>query len=531
MKFTLALGLVLVTTGALLLRLPQLSQRPMHTDESVHAIKFMGLWEAGDYRYDPQEYHGPSLYYAALPSVWLRGVRTRAELHEGLLRFTPAVFGAGLILLLLITRRAMGTPATLATAVLLAVSPAMVFYSRYFIHEMLLVVFTFSSLACGWRYVQKPGAGWMIGAGASLGLMQATKETFVFPVFAAVGAMAALAAWRWLRSEPEPRRCYQWRHWLWGAGAFLAVYLLLFSSFLQNGRGPLDAWLTYGPWFARAEGDSPHVHPWYYYASLLIFTHRGSGPLFTEALILLLGLIGAAASLFGPRGQRVEFTWGRFCTFYTLLLTAVYCVVPYKTPWCLLGFWHGWILLAGLGVAAAWGWRRQWLWRGSVAVGLAIGVGHLAIQAHRVAFGYADSQRNPYVYAHTLSSLLELVERVEQLERVAPQGTPLVVKVMAAGGDYWPLPWYLRRYPAGWYSEVPVQPDEAMASVLITSPQYESALHGTLGERVTSLGMFGLRPGVFLQLHVESGLWARYLEETLKQPAASGASESRLSGS
>ncbi|MCL5099127.1 MAG: TIGR03663 family protein, partial [Candidatus Omnitrophica bacterium] len=56
----LALVLLLIAAGALALRLPQLSRRPMHTDESVQAIKFRGLLENGVYRYDPNEYHGPT---------------------------------------------------------------------------------------------------------------------------------------------------------------------------------------------------------------------------------------------------------------------------------------------------------------------------------------------------------------------------------------------------------------------------------------------------------------------------------------
>ena len=30
-------------------------------------------------------------------------------------------------------------------------------------------------------------------------------------------------------------------------------------------------------------------------------------------------------------------------------MLVVYSAIPYKTPWCLLGFLHGMILLAGVG--------------------------------------------------------------------------------------------------------------------------------------------------------------------------------------
>ena len=38
----------------------------MHNDEAVNAIKFGKLWEGSGYKYDPNEHHGPSLYYATV---------------------------------------------------------------------------------------------------------------------------------------------------------------------------------------------------------------------------------------------------------------------------------------------------------------------------------------------------------------------------------------------------------------------------------------------------------------------------------
>ncbi|MCD6338547.1 MAG: hypothetical protein J7M29_04100, partial [Verrucomicrobia bacterium] len=52
-------------------RLPFLSERPMHTDEAVQGVKFLQLWEHGQYRYDPNEYHGPALNYLTLPTAKL----------------------------------------------------------------------------------------------------------------------------------------------------------------------------------------------------------------------------------------------------------------------------------------------------------------------------------------------------------------------------------------------------------------------------------------------------------------------------
>ena len=65
---------------ALALRLPGLAKRPMHGDEAVNAVK-IGEDEGKGYRYDPHEYHGPTLNYFSLIPAWLGG-RFIVELSE-----------------------------------------------------------------------------------------------------------------------------------------------------------------------------------------------------------------------------------------------------------------------------------------------------------------------------------------------------------------------------------------------------------------------------------------------------------------
>src|SRR6185436_12482937 len=137
-----ALALLLAIAAALALRVPRLDTRPLHNDEAVNAIKVAELWQQGRYAYDPDEYHGPTLHYATLPVLWLSGARNSDELKDATLRVAPVVFGVALLLLLPLFSDGLGRHAVAWAALFIAVSPAMVFYSRYFIHEMLLVFFT-----------------------------------------------------------------------------------------------------------------------------------------------------------------------------------------------------------------------------------------------------------------------------------------------------------------------------------------------------------------------------------------------------
>src|SRR5208337_4731819 len=108
---------------------------------------------------------------------------------------------------------------------------------------------------------------------------------------------------------------------------------------------------------------------------------RAAGPIWSEALILLLAVCGGIAA-FARRGMPgASRAFVRFLVFYTVILAAIYTVLPYKTPWSAAGFWHGAILLAGVGTAALADWlpgRRQKIAAGIV---LLTGMAHLAAQA------------------------------------------------------------------------------------------------------------------------------------------------------
>ena len=94
----LVLSLVIVAAAALAFRLPQLGRRPMHCDEANQAMKAGLLLETGRYDYDPQDHHGPSLYWLTLPALRLRGVESFAASSEADYRIVPVAFGVGMVL-------------------------------------------------------------------------------------------------------------------------------------------------------------------------------------------------------------------------------------------------------------------------------------------------------------------------------------------------------------------------------------------------------------------------------------------------
>jgi uncharacterized protein (TIGR03663 family) len=505
MKRGCALALLLALAGALALRVPHLDTRPLHNDEAVNAIKVTELWQQGRYAYDPDEYHGPTLHYGTLPFLWLSGARNSDELADSTLRLAPVACGAGLILLLLLFADGLGRPAAAWAAIFTAVSPAMVFYSRYFIHEMLLVFFTALTLVAGWRYAQTRSARWAALTGAGLGLMFATKETFVLTV-AAMG-LAAIATLWW--TAPKGGRVqsllalWNWRHAALALSATFLIWLLLFSSCFTHLAGLLDSVRAYLPWLKRAGGHSPHLHPWSFYLERLAWFHPVKGPVWSEGLILILAAIGAVVSFAGKKSPL-----HRFLALYTIILTAIYSAISYKTPWCLLSFFHGMILLAGVGAAALVEFYRPLK---VVVVTTLLGLtAQLSWQAWSASFVYSTDRRNPYVYAQTGPDILNLVQRAEGLARVAPAGYETVVKVVAPDSDYWPLPWYLRRFKhVGWYEKLP---DDPFAPIVVVASKLDARLDEKSNKKWVMAGLTELRPGKFFELYVASELWKKYVE-------------------
>jgi uncharacterized protein (TIGR03663 family) len=516
MTRSLTLVLLLATGAALALRAPDLNRRPMHNDEAVNAIKFGQLWNHQGYKYDPNEHHGPSLIYATLALERLTAAPDLDHYTDARLRVVTVIFGLGLMLLLPLLLDALGKQGTTWAAVFTAASPALVFYSRYYIHEILLVFFTFLTLAAAWRYWRSRRIGWVLLAGAALGLMASTKETFVITVFAAALALGLNQVWNQVLDASEaPTKAARVNvlHLAAALGISLVVALLLFSSFFTNLNGPLDSIRTYLPWVHRASGDSPHIHPWYFYLQRLLFFHVANGPVWTEATVLVLAILATVAGFKRKNLAGANASFVRFLSLYVFLLTAFYSLLAYKTPWCLLSFWHAAVLLAGVGAAVIIRAAKSSTLKFAAAVLLVIGSVHLAWQAWRVNTTYASDPRNPYVYAQTSSDIIRLTTQTEDLASADPRGHNLILKIIAPDGDYWPLPWYLRRFKqSGWWDHMPEDP---FAPIVIVSAKLQAALD----EKKTHLmvGYFQLRPQNFLELYVQTNLWQEWLEHRRKR--------------
>ncbi|MFQ5676786.1 MAG: hypothetical protein ACE5G1_12890, partial [bacterium] len=301
--------------------------------------------------------------------------------------------------------------------------------------------------------------------------------------------------------------------------AFL-ISALFYSSFSSNPGGILDSLLAYRIYFSRAGQHDVHIHPWFYYLKMLIFSKYDGGPVWSEAFIILLAGIGLTMAVKRKR-RAVDSNLLRFIAFYTLIMTVIYSLIPYKTPWNLLEFLAGMILLAGVGAATLIKSEVKRLTRVLTGLLLVAGVAHLAWQAYLANYRYFADSSNPYVYAHPVSGIYRVTSRVEEMANVHPDRQNMHIEVIFPENDYWPLPWYLRAFSnVGWWSEV--DEETPAAPVIIASPGVEKDLMRKLyeypppGARNLYVPLFdsymALRPKIEIRGYVRKDLWDEFVK-------------------
>jgi hypothetical protein len=291
-----------------------------------------------------------------------------------------------------------------------------------------------------------------------------------------------------------------------------ALSALFYSSFLASPRGVLEPFRGAGTYLGRGIAPADHAHPWHYYLGLLAYSSSG-GLRWSEGLALALGIAGAATAWRDEPVHSDRTFWARYFTGYVMVAGGIFSAIPYKTPWNLLPFYAGLLVLAGIGFSRLLDAARAHALRGALVAAFVLAGANLAWQAWRASVTYASDSRNPYVYAQTVPDTVRMAARIRELGAMHPDRERMQVSVVAPPYEQWPLPWYLRAMPLVGYWTEPGDPAALQAPVIVASMEHTAALEASLGDRYVS-EFFGLRPDVLLSLYVERGLWERFLART-----------------
>jgi uncharacterized protein (TIGR03663 family) len=506
---------VVILIVSVVLRLYDLDLVPLHHDEGVNGGFVKLLVREGVYQYDPENYHGPTLFYLSAVIPWISkllfgsGAGDRYGLTTFNIRFVTSAFGIATVGLILLLRRRMGSVAVLTAAAAFAVSPGAVYLSRYFIHESLLVFFTLAAVIVALKFYETAKPGFLLLLAALAGLTFATKETAI------ITAGVLLIAWaitfgifrRPRKTDGGLENDFEKTGSassmivrgggpsgvailaIAGLSVFVAINILLYSSFFANyPKGVYDAVNTFAFW--SKTGTRVQTHPW---STYLIWMWR------KETVVLLLGSAGIALALWRRRERFAVFT-----ALWALGLIAAYSIIPYKTPWLMLNFL--------LPLALSSGYLLQELYTGASntarkLIPLTIACAALGLSTYQTIslnFFHYDDHSYVYVYVHTVREFLPLVDQIERISQQA--GTGEQTEIVVTAPQYWPLPWYLRNYSGAKYYGRMVQSE---APIVVASIDQLPFLQSFLGQgyvlvksNSNPLGTFPLRPRNELVLFV-----------------------------
>ncbi len=438
---------ILIFIIALFVRFWHLDLKLLHHDEAIHAWFSYELLTRGAWVYDPS-YHGPFLYYVTAGMFSLFGD------SDLVARLLPALFGTLLIPLVYCIYRIgyIDKNQTLLAALLLALSPEMVYFSRFLRHDIFMLFFTLLLLVAILYYFEYGQTRYAIIAAIATGGALCCKEEM--PVILLIFASFFIyAVYRGKFTLP-----HDWKYDLiLGAFIVLMIMSVLYSAFgahIDTLVGQNFALNTTGWYKAVEHWIAMHNQqrlggPLYFYIPFYLLYEV---PIFILAIIGTLQLLGkelnpflfirrlknrikyfrsgvptaelAAISLSQLKNQDAvhpksdEFF--RFCVYWIILVMVFYAFVGEKVPWLIIPQ-----LLPMCFVAV---YKLNW----QKMVFAIVGCLFLAVMTWHVAFIPADINE-PIVQVQNSEDLREVMQLIDASDHV-----------VVASKNYWPLPWYYR---------------------------------------------------------------------------------------
>jgi uncharacterized protein (TIGR03663 family) len=446
---------------ALVVRLWDLGDRPFHHDESQDAYFSWTFAEHGDYAYNPL-LHGPVRFFMTAAVYLLAGD------SDFTARLAPVLMGTAMVALAWALRPLLGRVAAFAVAVLLAVGPSYLYFSRFAREDIYIACISMALLIVVFRFLANPRPWQPAVMAALLATAFATKESTFITVFVAGTFFLAWLALDHRRGEPRLWRTVAsvgWESWVWALATFLFVQTVLFTTFFTDPQHWDGLWEGLDYWLGQHEVGRGG-EPWFFYI-VVLFAH--------EWPALLLGAVGTAVVIRRPTPLRVFAVWA------FLLSLAVYSWAGEKFSWLVLHPLLPLLLLAGLGVQALWRARRTPLGRAGLAVA-AVAAVYVVVASWSVNAVHRADPREFLVSTQSSEDVLKV--RDEVLRAVATfernTGRPPAVTVDSAEGATFPWAWYLRHVPGVGYIDLSKQDAPPQSEILLLTDASRQRLAASL---------------------------------------------------
>ena len=489
---------------AVFLRFFLLGIKPPHFDEGINGWFVDQMVKNGFYRYDPTNYHGPLHFYILFLSQTLLGRNIWA------LRLPVVLVSIICVWLTLKFEPFVGRSVTRIAALAMAVSPGFVFYGRYSIHEVWLVLFSMLfilGLLGLWKF-GTPNYLWCAGMGVAGMIL--TKETYIIHLGCAALAIPVLMVSNALNRLPDAKPARQtWTYvdLAMVIGTGIAVIVFFYSGTFFHWSGMKDLYRAYSAWFTTGSEGHGHEKPWYYWVVTLMVRYE------------LPGLAGLVLCLFCQRFKNVSL---RYLAIYGVGTLIAYSIVQYKTPWCIISIIWPFLFIFGaalvvspvkldmkaygaliLLLVALLGWATwarlfynftDW-WPFYVIPGVGLFLVALADRAATYAvsavllvaslgstiwlnYFRCTTDTEPYVYVQTYNDIFKFTEPLLKLARRDPSNYHLAGSIIRASS--YPLPWILGDFSHVGYYEHDALPEKADADFLLVQEDRIAEIEGKL---------------------------------------------------
>jgi uncharacterized protein (TIGR03663 family) len=165
-----SLAWILLLVINVLTHFSALGERAMGHDESLHAYYSHAYADTGAYKHDPM-LHGPLLFHATAAVFLTLGT------NDTTARLLPALSGVALVAALFFFRRYLGRLGAFFAALLLSLSPTLLFYGRYLRNDIWVALFAVCWLLGAWRFQDTRQPRWLALMSVGMTLSFCAKET------------------------------------------------------------------------------------------------------------------------------------------------------------------------------------------------------------------------------------------------------------------------------------------------------------------------------------------------------------------
>jgi uncharacterized protein (TIGR03663 family) len=421
----------------LFLRLFALDLKLFHHDEAVHAWFSYNLMTEGSYVYDPM-YHGPFLYYVTAAMFKLFGDTDLVA------RILPALFGAAIIPLIYGIYRLgyLDQRQTLVAALFVAVSPNLVYFSRFLRHDIFQLFFTVLILVALLAYLERGRLRYALLAGLAIGCGMSLKEDM--PIFLIV--VGTFALYLLMRKHIQLPKTWL-RDTIGGIILALGIMVILYSSFGLHPEIIQTGWIRAYEHWASMSGMCRICGPWFFYILLFLLYEV---PIFFLAIFGTIQFairhnpIPALVSRIRPRSLAgpetiVDFSqepppvhplktvpWDKkelfflFCIYWMFVSLAAYAYIGEKVPWLII---HQLIPMIFVSV---------YLMTPRKTLVAVVSCVFLIVMTWHVCFVPFDVNE-PIVQVQNSEDMRVVMKLIDASD-----------VVVIASEDYWPLPWYYR---------------------------------------------------------------------------------------